>query len=876
MTEQKMTLPLEAIEFSVLARHNPREFDSEHAVTLARSMNAEGIQTPFVVFPAEIIAESGLVFEGFHTESAYVAATGWHRQWGLRLTAAELAARDIEPDKLPLSEVPCEIIHGTFSEFWAKLFTDNTRFVPGMNSQMGKMPTRDEIRRIFENLCLLPSYLELSTAALSGLFKMARGTADAWRAKVVEGILDAANPYQLTPAYREELCAVIASGERVGLDGKRRKAQVHQEKRSPASPEPAPEPEPAETPPEDELSKVRGAVFAVIGEVKTAFDAHALSVSDQMDFETFCDECSHQFVQTPNVLQSLVLDSEAPNAPDSEANAIARGLDVKALQKWQGILVAIHAALQTDAQWIETLRVTPLDEAVSAFRGGYARLTKRVTGAVQRWHPSEPVPAIQPLVDTLIIDIGCQSLFVAMDDGDARSAIGDTVVSQFQEGTATLRAYSECFQSDKLIIQKPAADVLRHTVLKAYRQIEVLERFAVTEMSALGAGLRKCLERSVPNGALSVEERLSEFSQWNADVNTQEAIERANRVKAYSETYDAFQQAYHVSGEARQHLLDLFNPPLTDKPEDQRPVPTFEQLIEACQVIPGVWFADRLPNDTGDAQFFLNLEATTKVFETLTSALTESDAATRESLLMHPRWGDFFDKLESFPDADGLLQELNERFKPGAPVFRRDAFSSGSAEGYRWQRKYLLTRAEIDEVLDDFYREVIEPRASHAEAVAAHESAYDAARETAIAGIGEFPGEVSWRDVLQAAGQHLDSALHAEMPRTPDREAVDVSTVRHQTHLLHLVKKGIETGTSWFQHLLKSKAPAPEPATPTQPHYADPSDKHALSFEELCAAVEEELGILIETYPSELAAFHIPVERVEDLRDVLSEVGQTL
>lgn len=871
MTKERetMVLPLAAIDFSVLERHNPREFDEEHAVTLARSMNADGIQTPIVVFPTAVIADS--VFEGFHTESAYVAATGWHRQWGLRLTAAELAARDIEPDTLPLSEVPCEVMHGTFSEFWAKLFTDNTQFVPGINPYMGKMPTRDEMRRIFEHLCLLPTYLEMSISALSGEFKIARGTADAWRAKVVEGILDTANPYQLTTAYRDRLHAIIESGTRVGLDGKRRQAQVTQKQRQPASPAVAPEPEKTVTQPVSAPVDIRDATLASLRKVKAAFNAHALCESEQMDFETFCDECAYQFVRTPNVLQSLVVDSESPDARDSEANALARGLNDAAFQEWQGILDAIHTALKTDAAWVQALSVNPLDEAVSAFKGGYARLTKQVTAAVRRWHPSEPVPASQPLIDTLIVDIGCQSLYVAMDDADARAAIGDSALSQFQEGTATLRKYSDCFQSDKQVIQHPPAAVLRHTVLKAYRKLEVLEQFAVTEMSALGAGLSGQLTYPDPGTALPVAERLYELEQWELGVQAQVTIERAARIQTYSAAYDALAQAYHVSGEARQFLVDFFNPPLSDKPEDRRPVPTFEVFLSVCQTLPTVWFSVRVPKDTGDVGFFLNLDATTQAFSMLTQVLTESDVNERESLLMSPVFpSDFGYAIEALPDDEGLVRELKERFKAGV-IFNSDKLGSTQV----WQQKYLLSQAEIVDTVDRFNQDVVEPQQAHADAVTAHEAAYDAARDAVLAHAGVVPGSVSWRDVLRAASEHIDTQVHAEMPRSPDSKDADIHTVRHRTHLLHQVKKGVESSIGWFQHLVQSKAPAPAPA-PAQPHYADPSDKHGLSFEELCSVVEEELGILVETYPDELAVHQISVEHVESLRDVLSEVTMTL
>lgn len=877
MAEKRVMLPLESIEFSVLEQHNPRAFDEEHAVRLARSMNEVGIKTPLVVYPVEVMAEAGLVFEGFATESAYVAATGWHRQWGLRLSSEDLAAHAIEPDKLPVSEVPCVVVRGTFSEFWTKMFTDNTQFVPGMNPGMGKMPTKDEIRRIFENLCLLPNYLQLSTSALAMLFKMAQATANAWREKVIAGIYDAANPYQLTDAYREQLQCVIESGERIGLDGKRRKAT--QEKRASASP--AVTTESSATPSEDadETATVLKATLARLAEVNTAFDTHP--VADLMDFETFCDECSHQFMQTPNVLQALVNEWGAPKAPDSEANALARALSPKALTEWQGILAAIQTALQTNAAWVEALCVTPLDEAVADFKGSSARLTKQVAQAVHRWHPSLPVPEIQPLVETLIIDIGCQSVFVAMDDADARAAIGETALSQFQEGTATLRDYSECFQNDKQVIQKPAADVLRQTVLKSQRKVNVLKRFAVTEFSALGSAMQERLHQPDPDATLSVEERLYTLSQWQLAVDAACTIERAARVKTYQAAYDRFQKAYHGESAQPRRFIEAFTPSLSDKPEDVRPLPSFDKVIQACQAMQDVSFSERIPKETDDPGFYPKLEKTAKVFEFLTGIAIEDDANARDTaFIISPVMdiSNFVSALEALSNEEGLLQELTETFKPGKRQFHRAEFSSGSVTVHRWQQKYLLTLAEIEETVDDFYHEVIEPRAAHAEAVAAHEAAYDAARDTAIAGIGEFPSEVSWRDVLDTAGEHIDTALTGDMPRSPDAESVDTRTVRHRTHLLHQVKKGVETGTAWFQHLLKSKAPArePTPAPDSQPHYADPSAAHSLSFEELCVAVEEELGILVNTYPAELAEFGIAVDQVEALQDVLSEVTATL
>ena len=874
MTEKKMMLPLEAVEFSVLEQHNPRAFDEEHAIMLTRSMNEVGIRTPIVVYPAEVMTEAGIVFEGFATESAYVAATGWHRQWGLRLTAEDLAAHAIEPDILPVSEVPCVVVRGTFSEFWAKLFTDNTQFVPGMNPGMGKMPTKDEIRRIFENLCLLPNYLQLSTSALAGMFKMAQATANAWREKVIEGIYDAANPYQLTETYRDELRCIIESGERIGLDGKRRKAS--QEKRASASPAVTSEPAATSSDADDETALVRKATFAMLGEINTAFNAH--QVASLMDFETFCDECSHQFMQTPNILQALLRDSESPESPDSEANALARELSPKALTDWQSILSAIHTALQTNATWVSALCVNPLDEAVTAFKGGYARLTKQVSQAVHRWHPSIPVPDMQPLVDTLIVDIGCQSVFVAMDDADARAAIGETAASQFQEGTGTLREYSECFQNDKQVIQKPAADVLRQTVLKSQRKVNVLKRFAVTEISALGSAMQERLNQPDPDSALSVEERLYTLSQWQLGMDAACTIERADRVKTYQAAYDRFAAAYHGESTQPRRFIEAFTPSRSDKPEDVRPLPSLEQVLQAAQAMPEVSFSERIPKETDDPGFYPKLERTAKVFNCFAKIATEADAEALETVFITTPWdvSSFVSALEALSSEDGLLKELNESFQAGIQRVLRNEITSSSPEAQKWQQKYLLTRAEIDEVLEDFYHEVIEPRHGHAEAVVAHEAAYDAARDTVLESIGEFPSEVTWRDVLDTAGEHIDSQLEGGMPRSPDAEAVDTRTVRHRTHLLHQVKKGIETGTAWFQHLLKSKAPAPAPE-PAQPaHYANPRDKDALSFEELCSAIEEELDILIETYPGELAAHRITLEQVNDFRELLSEVTMTL
>lgn len=881
MAEKKVMLPLEAIEFSVLEQHNPRAFDEEHAVKLARSMNDVGIRTPIVVYPAEVMTESGvLVFEEFATESAYVAATGWHRQWGLRLTAEALVARDIEPDILPVSEVPCEVVRGTFSEFWAKLFTDNTQFVPGMNPGMGKMPTKDEIRRIFENLCLLPNYLQLSTSALAMIFKMAQATANAWREKVIAGIYDVENPYQLTETYREELKTVIESGERIGLDGKRRKAT--QEKRASASPAAAPEPAAAPLNAADETAIVRAATLTLLGEVNTAFAAH--QVSDLMDFETFCDECSHQFMQTPNVLQALVHESREPNAPDSEANAIARELSPKALGEWERILSAICTALQTNAGWVEALCVNPLDEAVADFKGGYARLTEQVSQAVHRWHPSLPVPEIQALLDTLIIDIGCQSVYGAMADADARAALGETATSQFREGTATLREYSECFQNDKQVIQKPAADVLRQTVLKSQRKLKVLKRFSVTEFSALGSAMQEQIHRPDPGAAESVEERLDTFFQWQLGMDAACTLERAARLQVYRAAYDKFAAVYHGESTQRRRFIEEFTPSLSDKPEDARPLPTFEQVLQAAQAMAEVSFSERVPKETDDPGFYPKLEKTAQVFDMFAEIATETDADARETLFITPVWdvSSFVTALEALSSEEGLLQELNEKFQAGDSRVMRNEITSDSPEAYTWQRTYLLSRAEIDEVVEDFYHEVIEPQTVHADAVAAHEAAYDAARDAALAGIGEFPSAVTWHDVLNTAGEHLDSQLSGGMPRSPDADATDTRAVRHRTHLLHQVKKGVEQGTAWFQHLLKSKAPAPAPTPEHQPepaakpHYADPRDADSLSFEELCCAIEEELDILIETYPGELAAHRITLEQVNDFKELLSEVTMTL
>ena len=871
-----MMLPLEAIEFSVLAQHNPREFDEEHALMLARSMNEVGIKTPFVVFPTEVMTEAGLIFEGFTTESAYVAATGWHRQWGLRLTEAEMAVHEITPDTLPLSEVPCEVRRGPFSEFREKLFTDNTQFVPGINPDMGKMPTREALRRIFAGLCLLPNYLEMSTSALAGIFKMAQGTANAWREDVIKGILDeATNPYQLTSAHRETLRAVIESGERVGLDGKRRKAR--QEKRASADTSVATEPESEGL--DAETEAVRAATFAALTTVKTAFETHRLST--QMEFEAFCDECAHQYVQHPNVLQALLADSAAPTAAVSEATALARDLSVSALEAWQHIFSAIHTALETDATWVKALCVNPLDAPVADVKAGYARLTKQVAQAVHRWHPSLPAPEHLPLVETLIVDIGCQSVVVAMDDADARAAMGETAVSQFQEGANILRTYGDCFQSDEQVIQRPAADVLRQTILKAQRKVDVLKRFAVTEFSALGTEMQNRLQQPDPSPTLSIEERLYTLSQWQLGVDAACTIERAARVKTYQVAFDGFASAYQLTSQCRRRFIEAFTPSISDAPEHARPIPTFDKILQACQAMRDVSFSERIPKETDDPGFYPKLEKTAKVFEFLTEIATEDDERARDTAFIVTPVLDissFQSALEKLANEEGLLQELAETFKPGNRRFNRAEFTSGSVTVHRWQQKYLLTLGEIEEALDEFYYEVIEPREAHAEALTAHEAAYDAARDTALRSIGEFPGEVTWRDVLDTAGEHIDSALTGDMPRSPEGESVDTRTVRHRTHLLHQLKKGVETGTSWFQHLLKSKAPArePAPAPDSQPHYADPSAAHSLSFEELCVAVEEELGILVNTYPAELAEFGISVEQVEGLQDVLSEVTATL
>ena len=131
---------------------NPREKDESHIHAIAAHMNENGYdeKRPIIVYEITDAAADG----------GYYAATGHHR-----LAAAML--EDDEFPNLPLEEVFCEILKGARTDYFHRMLVDNLQHTPGFNSEIGKMPTRRELRTMRYRLMFFPDNFAKSDRLLA-------------------------------------------------------------------------------------------------------------------------------------------------------------------------------------------------------------------------------------------------------------------------------------------------------------------------------------------------------------------------------------------------------------------------------------------------------------------------------------------------------------------------------------------------------------------------------------------------------------------------------------------------------------------------------------------------------------------------------------
>ena len=121
---------------------NPRAMDEKHIQDIAFHMNAQGYNPncPIIIYQLSDNADP---------KSVGIAATGYHRLMASQFSGAEFP-------NLPLEKVYCEIRQGTMDDVIRTMLEDNLKWTPGMNAELGKMPSPAEIRTIRYRLMLFP------------------------------------------------------------------------------------------------------------------------------------------------------------------------------------------------------------------------------------------------------------------------------------------------------------------------------------------------------------------------------------------------------------------------------------------------------------------------------------------------------------------------------------------------------------------------------------------------------------------------------------------------------------------------------------------------------------------------------------------------
>ena len=192
---------------------NPRERDEDHIRAIAAHMNRDGYDKTQPIIIYDITDRSKIT-----NSLRYMAATGHHR------IAASLLEDDEFPN-LPLDKVYCEIRKGTYKDCYRFMLVENFQHTPEFNKSIGKMPTRDELRKMRSQLMLFPDIMAKGDRVLAKEWGCHRETVSKIRDEVIEKIEvdEIRPPAQAFGSFDEmkQLKAIIEAGLYVGLDGKK-------------------------------------------------------------------------------------------------------------------------------------------------------------------------------------------------------------------------------------------------------------------------------------------------------------------------------------------------------------------------------------------------------------------------------------------------------------------------------------------------------------------------------------------------------------------------------------------------------------------------------------------------------------------------------
>ena len=201
---------------------NPRTRDEDHIHDIAKHMNEHGYDEnyPIVVYK---ITTAG------YNKDLHFAATGMHR-----LEAAQL--KSAEYPNLPLERVYCEVRKGTAQDYVRCMLQDNFQHTPSLNRQIGKMPTRDEIRNMRFQLMHFPDIFKKGDRLLGKEWGCDGKVIGKLRDEIVGNIqayleqLSTADysavPSSITKDDVIALQKIIEEGKYVGADGKSRPRQT--------------------------------------------------------------------------------------------------------------------------------------------------------------------------------------------------------------------------------------------------------------------------------------------------------------------------------------------------------------------------------------------------------------------------------------------------------------------------------------------------------------------------------------------------------------------------------------------------------------------------------------------------------------------------
>ena len=843
----KTDIPITQIDFAPLAKYNPREFDEGHARDLLRSMNKEGIRVPFVIFDTEELHADGRLFEDMvvDTTKPYVAATGYHRQWALQRTESEVREMDIEPDMLefPMFSIPCQIFEGNFSDFWETLYFDNTQHQVGINPLVGKNLTDKAFRQLFDSLCLLPKYLQMSQRALAQALGMAPQTAFRWREQVIGNIKDDANPLGLTDPHRDSLIEVLDSGVVVSVDGQLQPAK-----------KPRPEkPGQAETsiaPPTDVLAKARNLVRAGVAELQQAFQEHE-TLSTAMSFKDFIPEVAHQFVKPVMTLESLVAYAKAPEDEITDETAIARQLGPKLLQGWQDTLAEAITAVRVNADWIAKICPDPVEEAKSEMEQAKTALDAAIDAAIARWYPQTASQVKASLTEALHRDL------------EACVPIGLEGIGAYEHHQGLYQEYADALNdpTDAGVWNHEPVKAFHAGILKVRRIPQVLRHFGVTDITALGEKLQRTLQEPNPPEVTEPGHRYLHLDTWQRQLDTDVTEEEEARMLAFQQSWDALGQAFIHEG-AGQLLYEAINPPASNTEEDELPMLKLNAFWEAVDALPSVHFDKRIPSPPSNIQhealcdFYPQLLETAECFDVIASALGDLSSTPKSSYLLSffvptalttPAFAEFRQHLTRDVAAgkEHLAKALKKALATGQ-VKKPDELTPEDIAAYK--HEFKLTLGEIQETVDKFYVKIAQPFLERNAAIEAHKNAYTEAyaawqETTDLPEVAGAPAS-DWLVVKTAAAEHIDGASPI-LQREPEARA-STAQVRHRKHALDALRKGITQRVAWFKALYHQKvpiAPEDEPAT----------------FEGLCGRIVADLETLMDTYPSELTEKEIEV-----------------